>query len=71
MTRKQQRANQARAHSAETAIECVYNEEYSEQGSDEDVIDVLTDLLHLCNRDGYDFGELLKMAKVHYKAETR
>lgn len=34
------------------------------------VTDILTDLRHLCDRDGYDFGNLLRISENHYAEEA-
>lgn len=31
---------------------------------------LLTDLMHYCDREGFDFDELLEMAERHYAAEV-
>ena len=34
------------------------------------VTDLLSDLMHWCHRDGTNFDEALKLARMHYRAET-
>lgn len=48
-----------------------YYADYSDgELCDSTVVDLLTDLMHLCREDGANFNELLQMARVHYEAET-
>jgi hypothetical protein len=35
------------------------------------VTDMLTNMMHWCDRNGQDFEERLAMARVHYEAETQ
>ena len=34
------------------------------------VSDLLADLMHLCDREGFDFSKKLDRARMHYEAET-
>ena len=34
------------------------------------VVDLLTALMHLCDMDGLEFDEQLRMAREHYEEET-
>lgn len=36
---------------------------------EDDLKDMLTDLMHLCNRDGVDFDDILRTARMNYEAE--
>lgn len=38
--------------------------------TDESITDLLTNLRHLCDREGYDFDSLNNMAEMHYEAEA-
>jgi hypothetical protein len=38
-------------------------------GMDEDIIDLVTDLLHLADREGIDVDRLLRCARMHRDAE--
>lgn len=40
-------------------------------GLDTAIVDLICDLLHLCNREGLEFEHVLALAKLHYDAETR
>lgn len=47
-----------------------------ESGADEEelvvqVIDLITNLQHLCRREELDFDEVLRAARVHYEEESR
>jgi hypothetical protein len=35
-----------------------------------DMVDFLTDLMHLCHQTAQDFGESLRIAKDHFKEEA-
>ena len=38
---------------------------------DDDIIDLLTDLMHLCDRDKLDFNGLFETAEWHFQVETK
>jgi hypothetical protein len=42
---------------------------YDEEGGDCNVIDLLTDVRHLCDKHGYDFAALDRTAYQHYLEE--
>jgi len=37
--------------------------------SQENIIDLLTDLRHLCNQQGIDFEESSKLSEIHFESE--
>jgi hypothetical protein len=45
-------------------------ENYDEPETHYSVIDLLTDLMHLCKEEGYNFEECLQSAKMHFEHET-
>lgn len=58
--------NQNRADNALFALH-----EYGEDTSLEaTAIDLLTDLMHLSKREDWNFAELVRMAAIHFEAET-
>ena len=36
----------------------------------DDLFELLTDIMHLCDRLGYDFSEILSLSEVYYKEEV-
>jgi len=42
---------------------------YDEDAEDGSIIDILTDLQHLCAQQGWDFEEKLRTARMHFGAE--
>jgi hypothetical protein len=38
---------------------------------EENFVDLLTDLMHLCGREGYGFERLLGTAQMHYEEESQ
>ena len=44
---------------------------YDEGSEEEGIIDLLTNLMHLCRRDGYDFDKLLGSARRHFHVECK
>jgi hypothetical protein len=60
--------NARRAEWAAIALDAFQGETGTD---DEDVLaDLLCDLLHWCDREGYAFKEALRRGKSHYEAET-
>ena len=43
---------------------------YMEEDYEQAMVDLLTDLMHLADREGEDFEELLSRARGHYKKEV-
>ena len=61
--------NADRAEWAETALRAFQEETGTD---DEDMLaDLLCDLMHWCDREGYAFKEALRRASSHYGEETR
>jgi hypothetical protein len=63
--------NGDRARWAESAVEafkgCTHN---SDGGvAEEHAVDLLADLMHLCNREQIEFDDALASARSHYQAE--
>ena len=60
--------NDMRALSAAVALQAFQDQ----SGCDEQdiLVDLLTNLLHWCDRNGKIFGNVLSMAQLHYEAET-
>lgn len=56
--------NNERADRAEHALDSL-----SDGVTDESITDLLTNLRHLCDREGYDFDALNNMAEIHYGTE--
>ena len=55
----------------ENRVICVANilrQDYNGNG-EEDVIDILTDLMHYCKRESIDFRVALEMAREHFREE--
>lgn len=42
---------------------------YDEDTEDSSLVDILTDLMHLCKREGWDFDEKVRTARMHFEAE--
>lgn len=60
--------NSKRASWANTAIRAF---QFQTGTDDEDIIgDLLTNLMHWCDRNNHDFGIALDRARLHYEAET-
>jgi hypothetical protein len=60
--------NDARADWAATALRCFARETGTD---DEDALtDLLCDLMHWSDRHGGDFENALRLARLHYEAET-
>lgn len=59
------RENHERADRAAHALESL-----SDGVTDESITDLLTNLRHLCDREGYDFDALNNTAENHYAAES-
>ena len=62
--------NGKRATRANVTLERYKQLSDSWRGRDEEVTDLLADLMHLCHREGTNFGEALKLARMHYRAES-
>jgi hypothetical protein len=45
------------------------NETYNPSSKDENLVDLLTDLMHFSGSDNIDFDSSLKMAKTNFEAE--
>lgn len=63
--------NEDRADWAEDALE-YYSERVGDTAEEQPtaVVDLLGDLMHFCNRRGFNFSTLLATAEMHYDAET-
>ena len=48
---------------------CLALEERDFNNDQDDITDLLTDLMHFCQLNEYDFEESLRMARIHYEAE--
>lgn len=57
-----------RAEYAETAL-FAYTNEVGGGMDESSITDLLTDLRHLCDKQGYDFADLDKRAYIHYCGE--
>lgn len=57
----------ARAKVLDTILKRLFDE-YAEE---ENVVDMLTDLRHLCDAKGWEFGELDRIAYRHYIPENQ
>ena len=44
---------------------------YDEHGKEANIVDMLTDLRHVCDAKEWDFGKLDKTAYEHYLVERR
>lgn len=42
---------------------------YMEEDYEQAMVDLLTDLMHLADREGEDFDTLVRKARSHYRAE--
>lgn len=65
---KQHKVNRERAKRAELVLKAG---NYWDCGESYAVADLLDDLRHLCDREGWDFETLLESAAEHYTAETQ
>lgn len=52
-------------------LEKILRRMFDPQAKEENVIDILSDLRHLCDMRGWDFGELDRIAYQHYVPEKR
>ena len=52
------------------SLTTLLNKTYDPYGERCNVTDMLTDLRHLCDAEGWDFAELDRQAYAHYTAET-
>lgn len=59
-----------RAEKARCALRLGKYRNDDRQGVPEDVIDILADLRHWCDKRGWDFGDLDRSGYNHYLAET-
>jgi hypothetical protein len=59
--------NEMRVNRAITALEAAYSEEEDDLVST--ISDLLTDLMHLCRREGIEFRRCLLCAEVNFEAE--
>lgn len=64
--------NQDRASWARAAVQTFQAETGlgEADGIDTAIMDLLADLAHLCDEEGFDFGQLISRAKGHYTEET-
>jgi hypothetical protein len=58
--------NATRAQLAEMALAVIEDG----QGRELAVVDLMANLMHLCDRDGFDFDELMAAAEDHYDIEV-
>lgn len=67
-----QPTNNQRARWGNTALSAFANECYAPGAEEEEVIlqDLLCDLMHLCDAQGWNFDLLVSLAKFQYRAET-
>jgi len=67
--------NEERAEKAYKAVfGFLYDTPPDPEGYDDlrdDIVDLLTDLMHLCDREKLEFMWLLETAESHYEVETR
>ena len=63
-----------RAERAETAInhyaENCLHQKSGEQSTEENIIDLITDLLHLCQKERIKIMPVLRMARMNYNDES-
>lgn len=60
------------AKKAERALKQTYDPIYETEDYDQDSItDMLTDLMHLCQRDELQFEAFLSMARRHFECEQK
>ncbi len=43
---------------------------YDEDAEEGAIVDILTDFMHLCRQQEWNFEEKLQTARMHFKAET-
>ena len=60
--------NENRANWAENAINN-YCQETGDDDTETGMTDLLADMMHLCDRDGFDFSTSLARAEMHYLEE--
>lgn len=51
------------------SLTTLLNKTYDPHGAQENVTDMLTDLRHLCDVNGWDFADLDRQAYQHYVTE--
>jgi len=51
------------------SLTTLLNKTYDPHGAQENVTDMLTDLRHLCDVNGWDFADLDRQAYQHYRTE--
>lgn len=59
--------NIARSRRAQSALTV---SGYWDEGDSSAVVDILSDLRHLCERHGFDFADCLRVSGDHYAAEA-
>ena len=67
-TQNEQRANMAE-YAVDIYAECKYGGASDMETPDDVVIDLVTDLLHLCNSHEYDIARTLRLAKENHREE--
>jgi hypothetical protein len=53
------------------ALDKILKRVFDEYAEEENVVDMLTDLRHLCDAKGWEFGELDRIAYQHYLPENQ
>jgi hypothetical protein len=61
--------NSRRAMRAEDGCIAWRGEDQPDDTYETNIGDMLGDLMHLCDRDGFDFDDLLRMGRGNYEAE--
>jgi hypothetical protein len=61
--------NQERSHYVSTMLEVTYEWRSGECEQDQ-AVDVVADIFHLCNARGWDAAEVLRIARMHHAAEV-
>ncbi len=61
--------NHATIKARATLVQNVLKRLYDEHGREENVIDMLTDLRHLCDLKGWNFENCDRIARGHYAPE--
>jgi len=65
---RQPKINRERAKRAEMAIK---SQGYWDCGESYAASDLIGDIRHLCDREGWDFGAIIESASMHYSAERK
>ena len=62
--------NAERQERAQRALLAHLGGEFADDDPTTDIVDLVANLMHLCNREGCDWSDIESMAKAHYEFEV-